>query len=138
MLYIYDDNKLHEQNISATAFFCCFRHIITNVHDFTVLQVYSYLPSVLIHALPFINHLKITLKVLDKKKSNYFIVQSLSKLAPVKSFCLVREIPERAIEFLKRMFPETFLLVLYTFHIKFYFLGKRQRKSTKNLSKTCH
>ena len=36
------------------------------------------------------------------------------------------------------MFPETFLLVVYTFHIKFYFSGKRQRKSTKNLSKTCH
>ena len=33
------------------------------------------------------------------------------------------------------MFPETFLFVVYTFHIKFYFSEKRQRKSTKNLSK---
>ena len=32
----------------------------------------------------------------------------------------------------------TFLLVVYTFHIKFYFSEKRQRKSTRNLSKTCH
>ena len=36
------------------------------------------------------------------------------------------------------MFPETFPFVVYTFHIKFYFSGKRQRKSSKNLSKTCH
>ena len=35
------------------------------------------------------------------------------------------------------MFPESFLFVVYTFHIKFYFSGKRERKSTKNLSKTC-
>ena len=33
------------------------------------------------------------------------------------------------------MFRETFLLVVYTFHIQFYFSEKRQRKSTKNLSK---
>ena len=32
------------------------------------------------------------------------------------------------------MFPQTFLLVVYTFHIKFYFSGKSQTKSTKNLS----
>ena len=33
------------------------------------------------------------------------------------------------------MFPETFLLAVYTCLIKFYFSGKRQRKRTKNLSK---
>ena len=44
MYYIYytygnhGDNKLHiYQNISATAFFCCFHHIITYVHYFTLL-----------------------------------------------------------------------------------------------------
>ena len=36
------------------------------------------------------------------------------------------------------MFPETFLLVVYTFHVKFYFSGKPQRKSAENLSKTCY
>ena len=36
------------------------------------------------------------------------------------------------------MFPDTFPFVVYTFHIKFYFSGKRQRKSSKNLSETCH
>ena len=33
------------------------------------------------------------------------------------------------------MFPEIFLLVVYTFHIQFYFSGKKQKKSTKNLGK---
>ena len=33
------------------------------------------------------------------------------------------------------MFPDTFLLAVYTCLIKFYFSGKRQRKRTKNLSK---
>ena len=102
MLYIYDHNKLHEQNISATAFFCCFRHIITNVHDFTVLQVYSYLPSVLIHALPFINHLKITLKVQSSTQTKIKLFYCTKfVIAPVKGFRLVRKMPECTIEFSK-------------------------------------
>ena len=36
------------------------------------------LPHTIIHLSLFINHLKITLKVMLKQKSNHFIVQSLS------------------------------------------------------------
>ena len=36
-----------------------------------------YFPPVIIHFSPFINDLKITLKVLLKQKSNHFTVQSL-------------------------------------------------------------
>ena len=61
----------------------------------------------------------------------------MSKLAPAKCFRLVREIPECTTEFKSKYF-QTFLLVIYTFHIKFYFSAKRQRKSTRNLSRTCH
>ena len=45
--------------------------------------------TIIIHLSPFINHLKITLKVMLKQKSNHFIVQSLSqhplKASPGKS-----------------------------------------------------
>ena len=37
-----------------------------------------YFPPVIIYFSPFINDLKITLKVLFKQKSNHFTVQSLS------------------------------------------------------------
>ena len=92
-----------------------------------------YFPS---HVLPFIKHLKITLvQSSTQTKIKLFIVQSLSF---VKGFHLAREMLKCTIEFSKWIFPETFLFVVYTFHIKLYFSRKRQRKSTTNLSKTCH
>ena len=89
--------------------------------------------------LPFINHLKITLKVQSSTETKIKLFYCTKfVIAPVKGFRLLRKLPECTIEFSKQMFPDTFLLVVYTFHIKFYFSGNRQRKSTKNLSKTCH
>ena len=37
----------------------------------------NYLPPVIIHLSPLINHLKINFKVLLKQKLNHFIIQSL-------------------------------------------------------------
>ena len=53
------------------------------------------------HVPPFINHLKITLKVqsLLKQKSNHYLVQFVT--AAVKGFRLVREMPECTIDFSK-------------------------------------
>ena len=110
------------------------------------LSTYCLLPTpfslylyILIHVLPFINHIKIFFKVQSSTQTKiqpFYCTKFV--VAPVNAFRLVRKIPECTTEFSKQMFPETFLLVVHTFHIKFYFSGKRQRKSTKNLSKTCH
>ena len=40
--------------------------------------VYPLAPHILIHPQPFLNHLKITLEVILKQKSDHFIVQSFS------------------------------------------------------------
>ena len=91
--------------------------------------VVTYLP-------PFINHLKITLKVLLKQKSKHLIVQCLSQ-HPLRASTWSEKwrhgIPNSQNKFLQR---HSFLSC--TFRIQFYFIGKRQRKSIKNLTKTCH
>ena len=86
-------------NREGTSFSWLFSHIYIYI---------NYFPSVLIYVLPFINHIKITLKAqslpLGKRNGGMYYWN----------------------------------LVVYTFHIKFYFSGKRQRKTTKNPSKICH
>ena len=50
------------------------------IYIYIYIYIYMYIiyfPPVIIHFSPFINDLKITLKVLLKQKSNHFTVQSL-------------------------------------------------------------
>ena len=59
-------------------------------------------PSVLIHALPFVNHLKITLKVQSSTQTKIKLFYCTKfVIAPVKGFRLVRKMPECTIEFSK-------------------------------------
>ena len=62
----------------------------------------NYIPSVLIYVLPFINHLKITLKIQSSTQTKikpFYCTKFV--IAPIKGFRLVREMPEGTIELLK-------------------------------------
>ena len=64
------------------------------------MYIYIYIPSVIIHVPPFINHLKITLKVQSSTQTKikpFYCTKFVT--APVKGFGLVREMPECPIEF---------------------------------------
>ena len=62
----------------------------------------KYLPSVLIHVLPFINHLKITLKVQSSAQTKIkpFYCTTFV-MADIKGFRLLNEMPECTLEFSK-------------------------------------
>ena len=91
-------------------------------------------------SLPFINHLKITLKAQSSTQTDKNQTILLYKVcySTRSRFLPGKRNAGMYYWILKVNVPETFLLVIYTFHIKFYFSGKRQRKSSKHLGKTCH
>ena len=72
------------------------------IYIYIYILYFIYLPSVLIHVLPFINHLKITLKVQSSTQTKIKLFYCTKfVIAPVKGFRLVRKMPECTIEFSK-------------------------------------
>ena len=100
------------------------------IYIYIYIYIYNQLPPVVIIDLPpFINYLKITLKSSTQTKIKSLYCTKFV-IAPVKGFSnhwilklnVFRDIPTCRALFLFSLF----------------FTGKRQRKSTKNLSKICH
>ena len=96
-------------------------------------------PSILIHLPPFINRLKITLKVLLKQKSDSKSNQKSKSFYctkfvtdPLKGLRLEREMQECTIEFSKYMYLETFLLVVHISYTVLFYKKKTMKKYQKS------
>ena len=73
-----------------------------SIYIYIYIVYINYLPSILIHVLPFTNNLKIALKVQSSTQTKikpFYCTKFF--IAPVKGFRLVGEMPEYSIEFSK-------------------------------------
>ena len=122
-LFILHSNLFNNQGseINKNDIFCSFPHTVfckNFLPTFFLLSLYIlYIWTTYIMVLAqLVEHFGSLVLVMCNCTSCLFIVQNLSKLAPAKGFPLVRDMPDCTFEFSKKMFPEMFLLVVYTFH----------------------